>query len=55
MLAPKPSRHLESENLAPGNPLYRFNLSESCSSLLGSESMKILMRISPASLKAMQP
>jgi hypothetical protein len=32
MLAPNPSQHLESENLARGNPLYRFSLLESCSS-----------------------
>jgi hypothetical protein len=31
MLAPNPSQHLESENPARGNPLYRFSLPESCS------------------------
>src|SRR5207302_7271476 len=32
MLAPNPSRHLESENPTPGNPLQRFSLLGSCSS-----------------------
>ena len=32
MLAPNPSHHLESEIPIAGNPPYRFNLPESCSS-----------------------
>jgi hypothetical protein len=37
MLAPNPSQHLESEIPIAGNPPYRFNLPESCSSAVGGE------------------